>query len=209
MSLDALKTLVERNFEANVQLWRRAGNLLRSARDVSSQPRPRQAEFRALGRDLVQLNIDYYTRVSDQAVQYLNALVDIAEEALGPARQSGGALQPPKGAEIRVSGRIGQTVTAPFQLENPNPQPVNVSFEVADFVDASGKAVGQGAVSMEPAALTLDANCAPRIVQAHINVTEAFRAGQMYTCVIKVVGFPMQIRLTLAVLAGASGDPHS
>jgi hypothetical protein len=206
MSLDALKALVERNFEANVQLWRRAGNLLRSARDMSSQPQPRQAEFRAIGRDLVQLNIDYYTRVSDQAVQYLNALVDIAEEALGPAGQSGGV--PPKGAEIRVTGRIGQTVTAPFQLENPNPQAVDVSFEVGDFVDASGKSVGQGVVTMEPEALTLDANSAPRIVQTHIKVTESFQPGQLYACVIKVVGFPMQIRLTLAVLAGGSGDPQ-
>jgi hypothetical protein len=204
MSLDALKALVERNFEANVQLWRRAGNLLRSARDMSSQPQPRQAEFRAIGRDLVQLNIDYYTRVSDQALQYLNALVDIAEEALGPAGQSGGV--PPKGAEIRVTGRIGQTVTAPFQLENPNPQAVDVSFEVGDFVDASGKSVGQGVVTMEPAALTLDANSAPRIVQTHIKVTESFQPGQLYACVIKVVGFPMQIRLILAVLPATSGD---
>ena len=206
MSLDALKVLVERNFAANVQLWRRAGTLLRSARDISSQPRPPQGELRALGRDLVQLNIDYYARLSDQTVQYLNALVDIVEDALGPGKQSGNAVQPSKGTEIRVSGRIGQTVTAPFQLENPNPQSVNVSFEVADFVDASGKSVGQGVVSMEPAALALDANSTPRMVQAHIKVTEAFQPGQLYTCVIKVVGFPMQIRLILAVLPATSGD---
>jgi hypothetical protein len=208
MSLDALKVLVERNFEANMQLWRRAGTLLRSARDVSSQPRPRQTELRALGRDLAQLNVDYYARLSDQTVQYLNAIVDIVEEALGPGKPSGGALPPQKGAEIRVSGRIGQTVTTHFQLENPNPQPVNVSFEVGDFVDAAGKAVGQGVVSIDPAALALDANCAPRVVQAHVNVTDAFQPGQTYTCVIRVVGFPMAVRLILAVLAGASGDPQ-
>src|SRR5438309_11837049 len=104
MSLDALKALLERNFEANMQLWKRAGGLLRNARDVSSQPRPRQTELRALGRDLAQLNIDYYARLSDQTVQYLNALVDVVEEALGPGKHSGGVLQPPKGAEIRVSG---------------------------------------------------------------------------------------------------------
>ena len=202
MRLDALKQVLERNIAANLQLVSRAGGLLRAARDMAAQPdRRARADVGALAAEWIKLNVDFCSRMSDQSMQYLNAVVSLAEEALGARPPTAAPNAALAAAEIKVSGRRGQVISVPFQLENPSAQPMSLSFEVRDLFADDGSKAGAEHITIEPAALSLNAN-SQQLVQALINLTAAFRAEQTYTSIVRVVGFPGKaIRLVVTVLA--------
>jgi hypothetical protein len=176
--------------------------LLRAARDMATQPdRRNRADIGALASEWIKLNVDFCSRMSDQSVAYLNAVVSLAEEALGARTPPAPASVAPAAAEIKVSGRRGQVIAVAFQLENPSAQPMNVSFEARDLFAEDGSKAGADHITIEPAALSLNAN-SQQLVHARINLTDAFRVEQTYTSIVRVVGFPGKaIRLVVAVLA--------
>lgn len=217
MLTDDVKQLIDRNLQANLKLLSRAGGVLRSAGELAKQPgRLRGTDAKAVASDLVKLQLDFYSRLADQSVQYLNAVVSLAESTLG--EQAGTASSPaasscsddievdaapaatPHVVPTDLGGQLGETLRFQFQLDNPNPEPVNASLESRDWLGPEGLAVAADCLRLEPAA-TVIAPHGARTVQGQLVIDGRFVAGQVYETVIRVVGFPgreIGLRLTVA-----------
>lgn len=210
MQTDNLKRLVTRNIDANMQLLNRAAGLLRSARDLGARSGGlRSVDAQRLYADWLTLSMDHYARLSNQSIQYLNAVVGIAEQALG--RQPAAAAPASQGAQIRVSGARGQRLIIPFMLDNSTGQAVNASLSADDFVSARGAKVAGRAASFQPTAFTL-APAEQRVVEALVTLDDAFEPGETYATTLRVAGFPeREIRLDVTVLdrAGKGDEPQS
>ena len=205
METDSFKDLLVRNINADLQLLSRAGGLLRAmGRMASESGRPNLEDFGNVASDWLKLNLAFYARISDQSVQYLNAAMSLAEDALRvrPAR-----VPPTKASmrpEIRVQGRIGDMVTSPFQVQNIQPQVTNVSFEAEDFVASGGDRVGAQCVRFDPTATSLEPN-EQRVIRATVQITPDFKVGETYFSTIRVVGFAAkEMALVLDILPASA-----
>ena len=79
MQTEDIKRLFTRNIDANVQLVSRAAGLLRAARDLNARPGGlKSIDAQRLYSDWLNLSLDYYTRLSDQSIEYLNGVVCLA-----------------------------------------------------------------------------------------------------------------------------------
>lgn len=200
---DELKNLFDRNLQANLKLIDRAGGVLREAGRAARDPqRLKGTDTRALFNDLLQLQLDYYTQLSKQSVQYMSAVVALAESVVA---------SPPSVADTRasatlLSGRQGDTVTFQFQLDNPNDQPVNAAIESRDWLGRDGRSVGADSMGFEPAATVIEPN-ASRVILGRVRIDERFAPGGAYDTLIRVAGFPgREVAITLAVEAATSVD---
>lgn len=198
---DELRSLFSRNLEANLKLLDRAGGVLREAGRAAREPRRlRGADAKALVGDLLQLQLDYVARLSEQSVQYLNTVVALAEQAVAPP-----ALIPDTTASATVlSGRCGETLAFQFALDNPNPQPVSAAIESREWLGRDGTRVAADSLSFEPAATVVEPK-ANRTILGRIVIDDRFVPGVTYDTLIRVAGFPgREIAITLAVGVAAA-----
>lgn len=195
---DDFKALFDRNLQANVQLLTRAGGVLREAGKASRDPkRLKGTDAKALLADLLQLQLDYVKQLSENSVQYLSAVVALAEGAV--------AAPPPvpdtAASATVLSGRRGQTLAFQFALDNPNDDAVNAAIESREWLGRDGSRVGAETIRFEPAATVVEPRSAKSIV-GHIAVDERFAEGAVYDTRIRIVGFPgREIALALVVEA--------
>jgi hypothetical protein len=203
MQTDDIKRLFTHNLDANVQLISRAAGLLRAARDLNARPGGlKSIDAQRLYSDWLNLSFDYYTRLSDQSIQYLNAVVGLAEDVLG--RQPAAPVSAGPQAEIRVSGARGQRLIVPFQLDNGTGQPVNVSVAATDFVGTRGGTVAGHVIGFDPTAFTLQPG-EQRVIEARVALDDAFEPGETYTTTFRVAGFPgREVRLAVTVREDAA-----
>jgi len=198
MIADDLKTLFDRNLKANLHLLDRAGSVLRGAGAAVRDPqRLKGADARGLVDELLKLQLDFCARLSDQSVQYLGAVVSLAESVVAdrPA--------PPQTAASAsvLSGRVGDTLPFQFQLDNPNDQAVNAAIESREWLGRGGQRVDADSLRFEPAATVIEAR-SQRTVTGQLAIDARFAAGETYDTVIRVAGVPgREIALTLAVQA--------
>lgn len=193
---DELKALFSRNLQANLKLLDRAGGVLREAGRAARSPRRlRGTDAKALVADLLQLQLDYYARLSEQSVQYLNTVVTLAEQAIAPP-----APRPDTTASATVlSGRRGETLAFQFALDNPNEQPVNAAIESREWLGRDGSRAPADSLSFEPAATVVEPKT-NRSVFGRIAIDDRFTPGVTYDTLIRVAGFPgREVAITLAV----------
>jgi hypothetical protein len=198
MLTDELKKLFDSSMQANAQLLARAGGVLKDAAQAARDPhRLSGMDARALLADLVKLQLDYLKQLSHSSTQYLGAVVDLAETAVAPR-----AAPPDSTAQATaLAGAVGETLAFQFQIDNPNPQPVQATIEVQDWVNRAGGTVGADSVACEPAATEVPAQGAST-VQGRIVIDERFVVGQTYDTVLRVAGFPgRQVALSLTIAA--------
>lgn len=195
---DELKGLFDRNLQANLRLLDRAGGVLREAGRATRDPqRLRGTDTRVLVGELLQLQLDYYARLSEQSLQYLNAIVTLAESVVAA---------PPRVADTTasatvLSGNPGETVAFQFQLDNPNDQPVNAAIESREWLGRDGQRVAADSMSFDPSATVIEPN-ASRMVIGRVRIDERFAPGGAYDTLIRVAGFPgREVAVTLAVAA--------
>ena len=203
---DELRSLFSRNLQANLKLLDRAGGVLREASRAAREPRRlRGADAKALIGDLLQLQLDYCARLSEQSVQYLDTVVALAEQAIAPS-----AAIPDTAASATVlSGHPGETLAFQFALDNPNEQPVNAAIESREWLARDGTRVAADSLSFEPAATVVEpkANCA---VLGRIHIDDRFVPGVTYDTLIRVAGFPgREVAITLAVGGAATSAKAS
>lgn len=201
---DDLKALFNRNLQANLKLLERAGGVLREAGRAAREPqRLRGNDAKALVADLLQLQLDYYARLSEQSVQYLNAVVARAERAVAPP-------PPDTTASATVlSGRPGEVVAFQFALDNPNEQAVNAAIESRDWLGSDGSRVAADCLSFEPAATVVEPR-SNRSVIGRLAIDERFAPGATYDTLIRVAGFPgREVAITLVVgdAGGTKAEP--
>ena len=197
---DELKSLFDRNLQANLKLLDRAGGVLREAGRATRDPqRLRGTDTRALFNELVQLQLDYYAQLSQQSLQYMNAVVSLAESVVAT---------PPRVVDTAASatlltGKPGESVAFQFQLDNPNDQPVNAAIESRDWLGRDGQHVAADSMSFEPAATVIEPRSS-RVVLGRVRIDERFTPGGAYDTLIRVAGFPgREVAITLAVTAAS------
>ena len=198
---EELKNLFDRNLQANLKLIDRAGGVLREAGRATRDPqRLRGTDARALVSELLQLQLDYYARLSEQSLQYMNAVVSLAESVVAaPPRVADTAA-----SATLLSGKPGETVAFQFQLDNPNDQPVNAAIESREWLGRDGQRVGADSMSFEPAATVIEPKSS-RTVLGRVRIDERFAPGAAYDTLIRVAGFPgREVAITLAVAAATS-----
>lgn len=203
---DELRSLFSRNLQANLKLLDRAGGVLREAGRAAREPkRLRGADAKALVGDLLQLQLDYYARLSDQSVQYLNTVVALAERAVAPP-----AAIPDTAASATVlSGRPGETLAFQFALDNPNDQAVSAAIESREWLGRDGTRVAADSLSFEPAATVVEPK-ENRTVLGRIAIDDRFAPGVTYDTLIRVAGFPgREVAITLAVGEAATSPKAS
>jgi hypothetical protein len=200
---DDLKALFNRNLQANLKLLERAGGVLREAGRAAREPqRLRGTDAKALVADLLQLQLDYYARLSEQSVQYLNAVVGLAEQAVAPPP----AIPDTAASATVLSGRPGETLAFQFGLDNPNDQPVNAAIESREWLGRDGSRVPADSLSFEPAATVVEPK-ANRSVIGRLVIDGRFAPGATYDTLIRVAGFPgREVAITLVVAADAAAD---
>jgi len=201
---EELKILFDRNLQANLKLLDRAGGLLREAGRATRDPqRLRGTDTRALVGELLQLQLDYYARLSEQSLQYMNAVVSLAESVVAaPIR-----VADTTASATLLSGRPGETVVFQFQLDNPNDQPVNAAIESREWLGRNGQRVDTDSMSFDPAATVIEPKSS-RTVFGRVTIDDRFSPGGAYDTLIRVAGFPgREVAITLAVAAvtGAAG----
>lgn len=195
---DELKSLFDRNLRANLKLLDRAGGVLREAGRATRDPqRLRGTDTRTLFNDLLQLQLDYYVHLSEQSLQYMNAVVTLAESVVAvPSRVADTAA-----SATLVSGKPGETVVFQFQLENPNDQPVNAAIESREWLGRDGQRVAADSMNFDPAATVIEPRSS-RSVLGRVRIDERFAPGGAYDTLIRVAGFPgREVAITLAVAA--------
>lgn len=212
IDLNSYKALVRRNWQANLLLLGRAGELMRRGASVQAGSEPVGAnDVRALVDDWTRLNLSFYSQLNEQNLRYLNSVVSSAGTRPAaapastpiPAATKPAATPAPKAAGIVLGGRRGEVLRTAFQLENGTALPASVSFELQDFVSASGAKAGAACLSIDPAATVLEPG-AERLVRIAVRLGDEFKPGQSYDSTIRVVGFPNKmIRLRVDV----SADP--
>ena len=211
--VEELKSLIATNVAGNMKLLSRVGALIGNAqvaamREPTRMPNPATAVTRAL-----EFTLNSYAIVNTHALGALNDLVTELERTIAvPSSARAASTTAPSTAAnvLRVEGHRGDRVTASFVVDNQYDSPVQVSFHVDALTPSVGAPVSASHVTLEPARLTL-APKAEAVVEAAVNLTDAFVVGETYTTQISTIGFQApDVELHVAVLptpAGSSARP--
>ncbi|MBI3015728.1 MAG: hypothetical protein HYY65_11885 [Candidatus Tectomicrobia bacterium] len=184
--VEELKALISANLAGNVQLMARINELVKAATARQKEP----IDASTLFARWMEFNLASYSVISTQGMALLNGIVSAAEQALGtkarPAPEPGPSAE--QKVEMRLEGRQGERVTAPFLVENRYDRALDVAFQASDLVPGSGRALPASHISFEPATLMV----APKgqaVVNAAVTLTKDFVVGQTYSTTIRVLGF--------------------
>jgi hypothetical protein len=230
--VEDLKTLIADNMAGNARLVTRVNDLLREATRQASEGRGPGAtsDPSALITKWLEFNIASYAVVSSQSLQLLNGLVNAAERTLLGSEAAVVQSPPPAPSptpaatgdatgplELRVEGRVGDTVRAPFLVENAYERALDVSFEAEPLVPTSGVAVAAKHISFEPDHVTIPPK-GQAVVQAAVDISAAFTPGETYRTTLRLIGFHAKtVRLAVTVkppvpdasAPGESADPKA
>lgn len=205
---EELKSLIAANLAGNLQLVSRLNDLVKDATKAFAARRAgERTDASELLSRWLELNLASYSAVSTHSLALLNGIASAAEQALGAKAQPVPEPEPApeQRVEMRLEGRQGERVTAPFLVENQYDRRLEVSFEASDLVPASGPAISGSQITFEPSTLTV----APKgqaVVQAAVMLTPDFVVRQTYATTIRMLGFQAkEIRLAVTVLPPAEG----
>lgn len=191
VALEELRALLGKNIQGNVRLFNRITALAQQAsKELSADPGSRNLpkSDELLSRWL-ELNLSYYSLLSEHGLALFDDLVTAAENTLGLKTTT--AAEPAKAParlEINQSGRVGETLVAPFVIENQHPSSLQASFQAGDLVSVKGQSVSSDCIRFEPQTVTLEPK-EQAIVKSIVNITSDFEVGETYATTINVIGF--------------------
>lgn len=199
--------LAQRYVTENVRIWQRyaeaisrlsgeQGRVDSLRRQLSDFALSEGAEFI---RNLMQINLNYYSILLDMGVNFTNRLIDQALETPSERTPPQPATSPPPASgtrfELNFSGQVGQTPSSPFVVENKNEDPVTVSFESTEFISEDGTTRFRLPVEFVPDEFPLDPG-AEQVVNCRVPLEPDFVPGRRYMALVRVTGFPgMEIGL--------------
>jgi hypothetical protein len=191
-----LQHLLEQSIRANTQLLSRTSSLLKGAALAARNPhRLRGNDVSGLLGDWIRLEIDYLGALSRSNSQYLNDVVSLAESVLA----SGASASATTDDATALRGPVGSVVAFQFQLDNPNSESVAAAIEAEPWRGQGGGSVGADSIRFEPGSTVVPAG-GNATISGRIAVDDRFKAHEIYDTVIRVAGFPKQVRLRLTVV---------
>lgn len=203
--VEELKRLAANHVARNVELAARVSALAKEVTSsAASAPAATPAEVLSRWLDF---NVASYEALSTHSLALLDGLVAAAERTLLPSSDFERGEPVPAGApgaadrvELRLSGRRGDRVVAPFMVENRYDRPLEVGFHAGELAADGGAPLPGTLVEFEPATVSL----APRseaVVQAAVTITDAFAVGETYRTTIRLMGYQARdVALTISVL---------
>ncbi len=144
---------------------------------------------------------------AEEVVRYPAELMELASDyASGVAKMAGLSLtagQPASSSarpvhDIALSGKIGDTVTAEFLIENPRDEDVTIDFAATAF--ANDERVTKASPVFDPGAFTMSPRSEQKVaIKAKLD-GRTLKAGERYSAQAIVDGFDdMVLRLNLTV----------
>jgi hypothetical protein len=202
----------------NVRLWQRYGDGLRR---VSEGALPRgdaagtaRSDIPTVAQQVMQLNLTHYSDLLKSYADFTNRLLSTVFQA--PAAAPGASASPPSAAastaagastpiELTFSGTIGESLSQSFAIANKKAEPIDVAFELTEFVSEEGTSRFRAPVTFVPDVFVLPpgAEC---VVECRVSLIPAFVPGTRYMAVVRVAGFPALETALIVVPRGAAAQ---
>jgi hypothetical protein len=209
--LNVLTAVMSQNLEGNRKLLGRVTSLVNQlAREVAAGARdqPLRLDGTVLAKWL-QLNVSALALVGTHGLAFLNDLTTAVEKSLGVVSDSqvqsrGAAPMSGKPAELRINARLGETVVAPFLVENNFETSLDVTVQVNEVTSLQGQVVRGNVVTFDPPTMSLEPK-AQAVVQASLNLTDEFLVHDTYLFRIALAGYQTnEVWVYCTVLPGAT-----
>jgi hypothetical protein len=211
--------LAQRYAAENVRIWQRYAEAVSKFSGGQGEVDHLQGQISdfALGegaefvRNLMQLSLNYYSVLLDMSVGFTNRLIDevlqVSPEPSPPQPAPSPAPARRTRFELGFSGQRGETPSSPFIVENKKEHPVNVSFEMSEFISEDGTTKFRVPVEFNPEEFTLDPG-AEQVIHCGVPMEADFEVGRRYMALVRVTGFPgMEIGLIVTPQPGeAEGE---
>jgi hypothetical protein len=197
-----ISELASRYVSDNVRLWQRyAEGLRRVSEGVLPRTQTAATPGASLGnvpifaQQLMQLNLTHYSELLNTYAEFTNRMLSTV---LQPQGSAPAAAAPPHSApapagstrlELVFDGAGGATISQSFAVANKKTEPIDVAFELTDFVAEEGAARFRAPVTFTPDTFVLSPG-AERIVECRIPLVAAFVPGTRYMALVRVTGFP-------------------
>jgi hypothetical protein len=198
-----ISELASRYVSDNVRLWQRyAEGLRRVSEGVMPRAETAATPSASLGnvpifaQQLMQLNLTHYSELLNTYADFTNRMISTV---LQPQETAAAAAPPPTppaasaGSSARLElifdGATGETVSQSFAVANKKTEPIDVAFELTEFVAEEGAAQFRAPVTFVPDRFVLSPG-AERVVECRIPIAAAFVPGTRYMALVRVTGFP-------------------
>ncbi len=150
----------------------------------------------AYARSLAQAYLDYWGRVLDVSSDFRQRMATGAASA--SVRTAGTRAGR---AEMEFTGRAGDEITRAFVVENNQPEPVEVSFEVSEFVAEGDGTRLRPPLAIEPASFHLEPG-KEQVVTCRLTFEAGFAPHRPHDALLRVMGFPgMEIGLRATLIS--------
>jgi hypothetical protein len=213
--------LATRFMTENVQIWQRCAEAVSrfSRREGRGTDFGRQTAGFALNeggefiRNLVQLNLDYYSALWEMSVDFTNRVLDqvlqVPSEKSSPQPSAPVVPSGDTRFELVFSGQTGHTSSSSFVVQNKNEKGVEVSFEITEFVSEDSSTRFRIPVEFIPDQFALEPG-AEQVVQCRVLLEPEFVPGRRYTALVRVIGFPeMGIGLIVTPQPGTAEESQA
>jgi hypothetical protein len=182
---------------ANLQFIRRASEV---GRVILSNPSARPRSLPDLADRIVRFDLGLLEVLTSHSQAIMNEMLGVAQETLAGTTRPAVVTARPAPPALHLTGKVGASARAAFVVENPFSAPAALSFDLDEFVSASGARVAAHA-TFDPATPTL-APGGSQTIFVEVPLTQDVQPGS-YTSQIQVVGYnTRQIRVSLQVEPG-------
>jgi hypothetical protein len=213
-----ISELASRYVSDNVRLWQRYAEGLRRVSEEVLPREPTAAKAGAtlggvpvLAQQLMQLNLTHYSELLNTYAEFTNRMLSTV---LQPQESVAASAAPPPPAspaadsprlELVFEGATGETVSQSFAVANKKTEPIDVAFELTEFVAEAGTAQFRAPVTFTPDTFVLSPG-AERIVECRIPLGAAFVPGTRYMALVRVTGFPALDTALIVVPRHGAGE---
>ena len=206
---EQVKNLGTRVLDEGTRAWERYFQIMGEASAGKWSAEEMQKRFAHFAQDegtefvrkLMQCHVDYYVSIMHAGLDLSTSML---ESVFAPVcAKSGDTGQQTSGAtskqetrtEMLFEGKRGETHSQAFVIANKQPQQIEVSFELSEFISEDGKTKTRVPVGFTPHQFVLDTG-QEQVVKCQLTFEETLKAGQRYSALARVVGFPdMMVRL--------------
>jgi len=196
-----ISELASRYVSDNVRLWQRYAEGLRRVSegvmpgaDTAGTSGASLRDVPVLAQQLMQLNIAHYSELLNTYADFTNRILTTAfqpQQSASPAASPtpAPAAAGPARLELVFDGVRGETISQSFAVANKKSGPIDVAFELTDFVAEDGVARFRAPVIFVPDSFVLSPG-AERVVECRIPLGPPFVPGTRYMALVRVTGFP-------------------
>ena len=166
-----------------------------------------QNECVGFTKKILRCNVDYYLGVMNAGLGFSHSAFESAFDKQQTTTSTNSAENINPGTpdlntqkfrtELHFTGKQGETVSQAFVMANNQQEPIDISFEVSEFVSADGQVKAHVPATFNPSQFKLEQG-QEQIIECQVNFSDVLAPDQPHQAIARVVGYPdMQVRLIL------------